>query len=126
LFTGISDKNHAETDKVAWSAGGWAAWSSRELSCLEERTVPPTGPEGRYCSYRKTDLQRLLIPPSMAPVAQGDCVADALPSSAEHVGRVDLQDGPVVLVGHSWGGQVITEAGTHDKVKALVYENWII
>jgi len=62
----------------------------------------------------------------MAPVAQGDCVADALPSSAEHVGRVDLQDGPVVLVGHSWGGQVITEAGTHDKVKALVYENWII
>ena len=34
---------------------------------------------------------------------------------------IDLQDGPVVLVGHSWGGQVITEAGTHDKVKALVY-----
>ena len=29
--------------------------------------------------------------------------------------------GPVVLVGHSYGGAVITEAGTHDKVKALVY-----
>jgi pimeloyl-ACP methyl ester carboxylesterase len=29
--------------------------------------------------------------------------------------------GPVVLVGHSWGGTVITEAGTDDKVKALVY-----
>ena len=30
-------------------------------------------------------------------------------------------DGPVVLVGHSYGGVVITEAGTHDKVAALVY-----
>ncbi|HVE58300.1 MAG TPA: alpha/beta hydrolase [Pyrinomonadaceae bacterium] len=28
---------------------------------------------------------------------------------------------PVVLVGHSWGGVVITEAGTHEKVAALVY-----
>jgi pimeloyl-ACP methyl ester carboxylesterase len=30
-------------------------------------------------------------------------------------------DGPVVLVGHSYGGSVITEAGNHPKVKALVY-----
>lgn len=30
-------------------------------------------------------------------------------------------DGPVVLVGHSWGGAVITEAGNDAKVKALVY-----
>lgn len=29
--------------------------------------------------------------------------------------------GPVVLVGHSWGGTVITEAGNDPKVKALVY-----
>lgn len=29
--------------------------------------------------------------------------------------------GPVVLVGHSWGGTVITEAGGDPKVKALVY-----
>jgi pimeloyl-ACP methyl ester carboxylesterase len=34
---------------------------------------------------------------------------------------VDAQDGPVVLVGHSYGGAVITEAGTHPKVTALVY-----
>ena len=33
----------------------------------------------------------------------------------------DAQDGPVVLVGHSYGGAVITEAGTHDNVAALVY-----
>src|SRR4029453_4694042 len=31
------------------------------------------------------------------------------------------QDGPVILVGPSYGGAVITEAGTHPKVAALVY-----
>ncbi|UHQ19580.1 alpha/beta hydrolase [Lysobacter sp. KIS68-7] len=31
------------------------------------------------------------------------------------------QDGPVVLVGHSYGGVVISEAGTDDKVQSLVY-----
>ncbi|RPK29074.1 Alpha/beta hydrolase family protein [Streptomyces sp. ADI92-24] len=30
-------------------------------------------------------------------------------------------DGPVVLVGHSYGGAVITMAGTEGNVKALVY-----
>ena len=34
---------------------------------------------------------------------------------------LDQQDGPAVLVGHSYGGAVITEAGTHEKVAALVY-----
>ncbi|HET6293009.1 MAG TPA: alpha/beta hydrolase [Kribbella sp.] len=34
---------------------------------------------------------------------------------------LDLQDGPTVLVGHSYGGAVITEAGTHEKVAALGY-----
>src|SRR5215471_12474615 len=34
---------------------------------------------------------------------------------------IDEQDGPVVLVGHSYGGAVITQAGNHEKVIALVY-----
>jgi pimeloyl-ACP methyl ester carboxylesterase len=34
---------------------------------------------------------------------------------------LDLQDGPTILVGHSWGGTVITEAGTHPNVAGLVY-----
>src|SRR5580700_6547114 len=32
-----------------------------------------------------------------------------------------LQDGPVILVGHSWGGAVITQAGDGPKVAGLVY-----
>ncbi|WP_245400757.1 alpha/beta fold hydrolase [Nocardia albiluteola] len=34
---------------------------------------------------------------------------------------LDGVDGDAVLVGHSYGGAVITEAGTHDKVTGLVY-----
>lgn len=34
---------------------------------------------------------------------------------------IDNQNGPVILVGHSWGGTVITEAGVHPNVAGLVY-----
>jgi len=34
---------------------------------------------------------------------------------------LDRADGDIVLVGHSWGGSVITEAGVDPRVKALVY-----
>jgi pimeloyl-ACP methyl ester carboxylesterase len=34
---------------------------------------------------------------------------------------IALQDGPVILVGHSWGGAVISEVGDDPKVVGLVY-----
>ncbi len=34
---------------------------------------------------------------------------------------IAAQDGPVILVGHSYGGAVVTEAGTDPKVAAVVY-----
>ncbi|GII92975.1 alpha/beta hydrolase [Sinosporangium siamense] len=34
---------------------------------------------------------------------------------------IDAQEGPVILVGHSYGGVVVTEAGNHDDVVSLVY-----
>jgi pimeloyl-ACP methyl ester carboxylesterase len=34
---------------------------------------------------------------------------------------LNQQDGRTILVGHSWGGTVITEAGVHPKVAGLVY-----
>ena len=40
-------------------------------------------------------------------------------AATRHV--LDIAEGPVVLVGHSWGGTVITEAGNHPRVAALVY-----
>ena len=34
---------------------------------------------------------------------------------------LDQQDGPTILVGHSYGGAVISEAGTHENVAGLAY-----
>jgi pimeloyl-ACP methyl ester carboxylesterase len=52
-------------------------------------------------------------------------VQQPLTSLAEDVAAtqriLDLQDGPVVLVGHSHGGTIITVAGADPKVKSLVY-----
>jgi pimeloyl-ACP methyl ester carboxylesterase len=46
----------------------------------------------------------------------------SLNDDVEATNRIlDKQDGPVVLVGHSWGGSVISQAGVHPKVAALVY-----
>lgn len=44
------------------------------------------------------------------------------PAAVESVRRVlDRQDGPTVLVGHSFAGMLVTETGVHPKVSALVY-----
>ncbi len=52
-------------------------------------------------------------------------VQNPLTSLADDVAAVDrvlaLQTGPVILVGHSYGGAVITEAGDDAKVAGLVY-----
>ncbi len=46
----------------------------------------------------------------------------SLGGDAEVTRRIlDHQDGPTVLVGHSYGGAVISEAGLHQAVSALVY-----
>lgn len=54
-----------------------------------------------------------------------EAVQNPLTSLADDVNAtkriIALQDGPVILVGHSWGGAVITEAGDDPKVAGLVY-----
>src|SRR3954449_9116258 len=46
----------------------------------------------------------------------------SLESDVETVHQVlDAQDGPAILVGHSYGGVVVTEAGRHERVAGLVY-----
>ncbi|MFC5357224.1 alpha/beta fold hydrolase [Azospirillum himalayense] len=47
---------------------------------------------------------------------------DSLKSDVAATSRaIRNAEGPVVLVGHSWAGVVITEAGHDEKVKSLVY-----
>src|SRR3954452_9640705 len=46
----------------------------------------------------------------------------SLQSDVETTRQVlDAQDGPTILVVHSYGGVVITEAGRHERVAGLVY-----
>src|SRR5271170_6623463 len=40
---------------------------------------------------------------------------------AATVGVLARQDGPTVLVGHSFSGMIVTDAGVHPNVSALVY-----
>lgn len=66
-----------------------------------------------------------VIPRLQAAGLRVSAVQNPLTSLADDVAAtrrmLALQDGPTVLVGHSWGGTVITEAGTDPKVAALVY-----
>lgn len=66
-----------------------------------------------------------VIPLLQAKGVKVVAVQNPLSSLADDVSAakkaIDAQPGKVVLVGHSWGGAVITQAGDSDKIKALVY-----
>jgi pimeloyl-ACP methyl ester carboxylesterase len=66
-----------------------------------------------------------LIPLLMAKgldVVAANCPLSSLADDVAAAERViNMQDGPVLLVGHSWGGSIITEAGNNPKVSGLVY-----
>lgn len=66
-----------------------------------------------------------LIPILQASGYNVTAVQNPLTSFADDVAATNralaLQTGPVLLVGHSWGGVVITEAGMDPKVVGLVY-----
>lgn len=63
----------------------------------------------------------LLRSKGLNPIA----VQNPLTSLADDVAAtkrvIDYLGGPVLLVGHSWGGAVITEAGNDERVAGLVY-----
>jgi len=66
-----------------------------------------------------------VLPLTEAAGLGGTAVSLALTSLADDVATVKraiaLIDGPVLLVGHSYGGAVITEAGSEPNVAGLVY-----
>ncbi len=74
--------------------------------------VDGSGWEGVYGMLRKSGYAVSIVQNPTLSLA-GDVAATKLVLGA--------QDRPVILVGHSYGGVVISEAGTDPKVKALVY-----
>ncbi|MEV8098025.1 alpha/beta hydrolase [Kitasatospora sp. NPDC085879] len=87
----------ASKASIVFAHGLWA-----DGSCFN-KLIPTLQAEGHEVSASQHGLDSL----------EGDvaCVTRAI----NHV------PGPVVLVGHSYGGTLITKAGIHDRVGALVY-----
>src|ERR1700674_4501889 len=74
--------------------------------------VDGSGWEGVYNALKKSGYAVTVVQEATASFA--DDVATTKRAIAE-------QNGPVILVGHSYGGAVITEAGNDPKVAGLVY-----
>jgi pimeloyl-ACP methyl ester carboxylesterase len=74
--------------------------------------VDGSGWEGVYGILKK-DGYEVSVVQNPTVSLEGDAAATKL--------IIDAQSEPVILVGHSYGGAVITEAGTHPNVAALVY-----
>jgi pimeloyl-ACP methyl ester carboxylesterase len=87
-------------------------WTRRTLSwsTAASSTAPAGG--GVYSLLTK-DGYHVAVVQNPTLSLEGDVAATRL--------ILEAQDGPVVLVGHSYGGAVITEAGNHDTVAVLVY-----
>ncbi len=81
--------------------GAW--WWSRTVAPLAERGIASVAVPLPSCGE--------------AGAALGDLHADA--DACRHA--IALADGPVVLCGHSYGGMVITDAGSDDRVTQLLY-----
>ena len=66
-----------------------------------------------------------IIPPLQEKGYNVVAVQNPMTSLADEVAAtkrmIALQEGPVILAGHSWGGVVITEAGDGPQVAGLVY-----
>jgi pimeloyl-ACP methyl ester carboxylesterase len=74
--------------------------------------VDGSGWESVYSLLKKDDYNVAIVQNPTISLA-GDVAATKL--------VINEQDGPVILVGHSYGGAVITEAGIDPKVVGLVY-----
>jgi pimeloyl-ACP methyl ester carboxylesterase len=74
--------------------------------------VDGSGWEGVYEILRKDGYNTAIVQQSTVSLAN-DVAATKM--------VLDQLDGPAILVGHSYGGAVITEAGNHPKVAGLVY-----
>lgn len=67
------------------------------------------------------DVIPLLQSEGMAVTAVQNPLTSLADDAAATRRVLDLQTGPTVLVGHSWAGTVISEAGDHPNVVALVF-----
>lgn len=92
----------------AFAAGG----TQKAIVLVHGGFVDGSGWEGVYQSLKKQGYEVSVVQNPTESLA-GDVAATRA--------VLDAQTKPVILVGHSYGGVVITEAGNHPKVAGLVY-----
>ena len=68
-----------------------------------------------------SDVIARLQPKSIQVTAVQNPLTTLDDAVAETQRVLDRQDGPTVLAGHSFSGMIVTEAGVHPKVSAIVY-----
>src|SRR6476620_9586912 len=88
------------------------AQSTKNIVLVHGGFVDGSGWESVYRLLKKDGYNVAIVQNPTVSLA-GDVAATKL--------VINEQDGPVILVGHSYGGAVITEAGTDPKVVGLVY-----
>jgi len=86
--------------------------STKNIVLVHGGFVDGSGWESVYRLLKQDDYKVAIVQNSTISLA-GDVAAAKL--------IIEEQDGPVILVGHSYGGAVITEAGTNPQVVGLVY-----
>jgi pimeloyl-ACP methyl ester carboxylesterase len=86
--------------------------STKNIVLVHGGFVDGSGWEGVYNLLKRDDYNVAIVQNPTISLA-GDVATTKL--------VIQDQDGPVILVGHSYGGAVITEAGTDPKVVGLVY-----
>jgi pimeloyl-ACP methyl ester carboxylesterase len=86
--------------------------STKNVVLVHGGFVDGSGWESVYSLLKKDDYNVAIVQNPTISLA-GDVAATKL--------VINEQDGPVILVGHSYGGAVITEAGNDPKVVGLVY-----
>lgn len=97
---------HTDVVSFGWLAA--TAWGTLAI----RRLVDGSGWQGVYDAL-KADGCAVAVVQNPTLSLEGDVAATRQ--------VIDGLPGPVTLVGHSYGGAVITEAGNHEKVTSLVY-----
>jgi pimeloyl-ACP methyl ester carboxylesterase len=104
---------------VATSAFGWSSRAQAQPAITARNVVLVHG------AYADGSCWSEVIGRLQSAGLKASAVQNPLTSLADDVAAtrriLALQDGPTVLVGHSWAGTVISEAGVDPNVSALVY-----
>src|SRR5438876_2953819 len=97
LMSNVASQGTSNKPSIVFAHGIWA-----DGSCFS-KVIPPLQAEG----YEVVSSQYAL-----------NTIKDDVATTIRTLGRVSS---PAILVGHSYGGTVITAAGTDDRVAGLVY-----